>query len=240
MVAQRQQTADVNNYYRLIAKLAFKYWRRLTPAHRRYIDPEDLINEGVLHFFNSTLPNFDASRNVKLSTYVYVTIEHQMRSLVEKTRVKMRRAPLTELDAMPEEGTLPFLLPASTELEAMLDAEARIEAVLQELPEAVANYLAVKILGRVVDVEVVDCRAAIVVDGLVYPVDISEPDHLRERVQEVADAHGLVALEATAAGDIKLSDETLPAEALQEIRISCEAHGVTIEHFRMMSGALIA
>lgn len=125
-------SADVDKYIRMITILAVKFWKRLPEEHKRYLDVDDLIQDGVVLLYSVTA-QYDPTRQVKLSTFFYTSLSNYYRSVLERCHTKMRTAHLVEIK---EEITVAEDLQAE-----ILDAERKIERFLQLASDPLRRFL---------------------------------------------------------------------------------------------------
>ena len=72
----------VESYVKLIAKKAWMNWRKLPPASRAWIDPEDLINDGVLFVKSYIIPHYRPHRGPFSTFLIFALDQYYMRVLM--------------------------------------------------------------------------------------------------------------------------------------------------------------
>jgi hypothetical protein len=83
----------------MIAKNAYSVYRRISREHKRWLDPEDLIQEGFLTALKKVTP-YDRTRGAKYSTYLYRGLSMEgAKFLFALHGTEKRGAKLIELDA---------------------------------------------------------------------------------------------------------------------------------------------
>lgn len=81
----------------MLAQQAYKAYQRLPEEHRRWQDPEDMLQQALLTACNAAT-SFDKTRKVKFSTYAFTGVQMKLNSTVGATRTMSRRSRLVELD----------------------------------------------------------------------------------------------------------------------------------------------
>jgi hypothetical protein len=97
-------------YGDLAKKLAWKYWKKLPPAAKMWIDPEDLISEAYLCFATKIKEKYDANRASE-STFIWHTLSNLFTNLCLQQAQSRRKAITLSLDealeALSSEGEIP-------------------------------------------------------------------------------------------------------------------------------------
>lgn len=91
-------TPEVDSCAGLIIREARKYYNRISHAHQRWLDPEDLIQEALLAAVSEVNVTYDATRG-KYSTYLYTGLRNSLSRVCLSLLQQKRQAPLTEVDA---------------------------------------------------------------------------------------------------------------------------------------------
>lgn len=78
----------MENYSRLVAKIAIKYWQALPRQTKAWVEVDDFINDGLLFARFELLPHYDFTRT-KFTTYLYKGLSRYFGSkLLELKRQK--------------------------------------------------------------------------------------------------------------------------------------------------------
>lgn len=111
----------------LIAQHAFKAHTRLSPEHKRWVDPEDLLQQALLAAVKAERPGqWEASKGAKFSSYLFKALKFELsKSYTDRLRVEKRSGVVVELDA-PLPGTdTTFQVPDQTESVESTHTQAR-------------------------------------------------------------------------------------------------------------------
>jgi hypothetical protein len=89
----------VDSCQRLIHQKAFRTYHRIAPENRRWIDPEDVIQDGIIAAWEAE-QRYKKNRGAKFSTYLYNGLDMLFSGkYTVPLRQKKRQASLLELDA---------------------------------------------------------------------------------------------------------------------------------------------
>jgi RNA polymerase sigma factor (sigma-70 family) len=87
----------IAKYGDLAKKLAWKYWKKLPPATKMWVDPEDLISEAYLCFVKTVRDKYDASKASEC-TFIFWVVNNMLINFCLKHQQGKRRGVTLSLD----------------------------------------------------------------------------------------------------------------------------------------------
>lgn len=130
----KKSSDDLQSHAGLIRTLARRYWELLPTEHRRYIDLDDFINEGVI-FFLKVSRKYESGHATKFSTFLYHTLENFYRSLLQRYRVAMRLGDVVSFE------DVSIVVGFEEESFKLMEAERRVERALHIASPGLVGYL---------------------------------------------------------------------------------------------------
>lgn len=130
----KKPSDDLQSHAGLIRTLARRYWELLPGEHRRYIDLDDFINEGVI-FFLKVSRKYERGHATKFSTFLYHTLENFYRSLLQRYRVAMRSADVVSFE------DLAIVVGFEEDSFRISESERRVERALKIASPGLVGYL---------------------------------------------------------------------------------------------------
>jgi DNA-directed RNA polymerase specialized sigma24 family protein len=96
---------DLEQYTGLIVQLSLRYYRKVPPTCKRYLDPDDFVSMGTLRAWQ-VCPKWHKRRKIKFSTFLHTCLSNYFRDELAKLSAK-RRLCLGEI-VDPTDTYLPF------------------------------------------------------------------------------------------------------------------------------------
>src|ERR1017187_2469460 len=124
-ISSFELSPQIRSCENLIRKKAYAAYRRLPTSHKRWIDPEDLVSEGMVAALQTK--GFVEGVGRKFSTYLYYSLDwHFDRYYFSPLNQSKRSAPLIELDAplSNSEGEAQFY--------QLVGSDGRVDTILAE------------------------------------------------------------------------------------------------------------
>jgi hypothetical protein len=91
---------QVQNYTRLVTQKAWAAWRKLPPQPRRWVDLEDLIQDGLLFAKSNVVPKFRPHR-ANFTTFLSICLDQfYSRQLAAYFTAKRNKCQLVSVDAV--------------------------------------------------------------------------------------------------------------------------------------------
>lgn len=155
----------------LIAQQAYRVHNKLAKEHKRWVDPEDLMQEALLEAVQAER-RYKPGKGAKYSTYLYNGLFFELRkNYVDRLRLQKRHSvSILELDApIDPEGTSTFqVADKSVLIEAELNSERRAVYGIAQLCRAVSAP------ARLVIVKVLLCGKKLAINERVYLPELAE------------------------------------------------------------------
>ena len=119
----------------LIASKAAQHYRSVPAAHRRWLDPEDLLQEALVAALYSEA-SFQEGKNAKFSTFLYNGLDMALiKYHTGRLGRKKRTTALTEIDAVTEDGMRMELPDTAALCTERLDVEASVLALARAVSD---------------------------------------------------------------------------------------------------------
>lgn len=132
---------NVDSCAGMIVSKALVTWRRLPEVHKRWIDPDDLVQEGLLEALSIDRDEYRAGAGSKYSTYLFTGLDWRFTNVVSALgRQKRAVSGIVELDApVGAEDERTKDLPDTTTQQDLLTGRDTCVTALVELLRAVSQ-----------------------------------------------------------------------------------------------------
>lgn len=134
-----QTVPEVEQYMALIVKLAAVYYRAIPPTYQQWIDFDDVVQEGVVHFCAISC-KYNSARKTKFMTFIFTALENNYRSYLGRFKTQMRDGCTVDI------SDLPLCAPSDSRLE-MVAVEKRVNRVLELASPQLLSYLKFCVFG---------------------------------------------------------------------------------------------
>lgn len=138
-----QVVLRMENYVRLVTKIAVRYWKALPASAKSWIDYKDFVNEGMKFARFEIMPYYDIRRNTSFTTILTISLKRYYRmKLRDINRQKRQRGVEISLEDLEGVSKIPFKAPDIT-----LSRISMQKLYLQASPE-LKKYLQVWFFNR--------------------------------------------------------------------------------------------
>lgn len=141
-MATRGVSPLVDSCAGLIHQKAFRTFRRISPENKRWIDLEDVIQDGIIEAWEAS-QRYDKTKGTRFSTYLYRGIDMSLSARYAiPLRQKKRVTTLTELDApIPGTDMMPEVETSEASPEQLFQAVSGLVCVCSIIPPVAVSFL---------------------------------------------------------------------------------------------------